>query len=115
MYAVLALICASNFIIVMRKIRKTHFSMMMLVGGTWGVFESALLAVILGVFSFPQSLTEIALILSLAGFTFLGQIFFVLAVKYENAGPLSIARTTESIYTFLWQFLFLGIVPDYIR
>ncbi|ODN00890.1 Solute carrier family 35 member G1 [Orchesella cincta] len=114
MYATGALLCTATFLILMRKIRKTHFALMMLVGGTWGVFEAGMLAIILGVFSVPTNSTGISLIVALMLFTFLGQTCFVLAVKYENAGPLSIARTSESLYAFLWQFLFLGIIPDII-
>ncbi|CAL8125842.1 unnamed protein product [Orchesella dallaii] len=114
MYAIAALLCTATFLILMRKIRRTHFALMMLVGGTWGVFEAGMLAVIMGVFTFPNSSTDIGLIVALMFLTFLGQTCFVLAVKYENAGPLAIARTSESIYAFLWQFLFLGIIPDTI-
>lgn len=115
MLAILALLCTAAFILIMRKIRKTHFALMMLVGGLWGIFEAGVLAVIMGVFTLPKNSTDFSLIVGLALLTFLGQTCFVLAVKYENAGPLAIARTTEAIFAFLWQFLFLDVVPDFVR
>lgn len=115
MYAVLALFCTATFLILMRKIRETHFALLMLVGGVWGVLESAALSAILGVLTWPQSILDWGLLSSLMLLTFCGQTCFVLAVKFENAGPLAIARTSESIYAFIWQYLFLSIVPDFIR
>ncbi|CAL8125840.1 unnamed protein product [Orchesella dallaii] len=114
MIALAGLMCTAVYLILMRKIRKTHFALMMIVGGAFGMFGCGISAYLLGLLKIPDNETDVILIIVLSLLTFLGQAFFVLAVKYEKAGPLSIARTSESIFAFLWQFLFLGVVPDMI-
>ena len=45
--------------------------------------------------------------------SFLGCI--TLALQYEEAGPIALCRTCDVIFSFVWQFAFLGIVPDLFR
>jgi drug/metabolite transporter (DMT)-like permease len=38
-----------------------------------------------------------------------------LALKLENAGPVTLIRSCDVIFAFLLQFIFLGVVPDLLR
>ncbi|CAG7821849.1 unnamed protein product, partial [Allacma fusca] len=61
---------------------------------------------------FPHTGMDWFLACTLAAFAFAGQSFFTQALKYEEAGPVSLIRTSEVIFTFLWQMIFLNQLPD---
>lgn len=52
------------------------------------------------------------LAIALASLTFLGQTCITLAFKFEQAGTVSLCRTFDIVFAYVWQFVFLGVVPD---
>jgi drug/metabolite transporter (DMT)-like permease len=49
---------------------------------------------------------------ALALFSFGGQILLTLALQREQAGPVSIARSADIVFAFIWQVLFFHVVPN---
>lgn len=43
------------------------------------------------------------------------QLFLIFALKCDNAGPVALMKTSDIIFAFLWQMVFIQIFPDYIR
>ena len=41
------------------------------------------------------------------------QIVLILALKAEQTGPVSLVRTLDIIFGFIWQFIFWQILPDF--
>ncbi|CAG7825877.1 unnamed protein product, partial [Allacma fusca] len=48
----------------------------------------------------------------LAIFVFVTQTSTIVALKYEQAGPVSLVKTSSVVFAFIWQYLFLEIIPD---
>lgn len=80
--------------------------------GVLGSIESIILALVAGVFEFPADPWEWILALGLILFTYAGQTALILALKFEEAGPVSLIQTTDVVFAFLWQLIFLGVYPD---
>lgn len=38
-----------------------------------------------------------------------------LALKNEDAGPVSLIRSCDVIFAFIFQYIFLGVIPDTLR
>ncbi|OXA38335.1 hypothetical protein Fcan01_26818 [Folsomia candida] len=110
--AVVSMACGSALLILIRNIRQTHFSLMLLVGGGWGVGQSGVLGWALGVLKVPDTMWVWFLMWCLCLMTFLGQIGIIMALKYENAGPVAVIRSSEVLFAYLWQLQFFGVYPD---
>jgi drug/metabolite transporter (DMT)-like permease len=106
------MICAALMVIITRKIREVHFALMMTVFGIIGVAQALILAQ--GLVKIPTSLVapESGLVAGVALFSALGQLGVILAVKYEQAGPVSLLRSNDVIFSFILQFFFLNVIPD---
>lgn len=42
-------------------------------------------------------------------------LLIVLALQIEEAGTVALVRTCEVIFTFIWQWILLNKIPDWIR
>lgn len=74
---------------------------------------NAIVCTILSEWAFPNP-AEWGFLLGFGFSDFLAQTFIYMAVVVEVAMFVSIISTFEVILTFLWQFLFLHIAPDWI-
>jgi drug/metabolite transporter (DMT)-like permease len=79
-----------------------------------GIAQSAIMAYTLGHghLSVPTGLSDSLLTGGVALLSFIGQIAIILALKFEQAGPVSLLRSLDVIFGFLLQFAFLGVAPD---
>jgi len=86
---------------------------MTLVFGLIGVAQAYIMAKSFGGdLSIPQGLGDSLLTLGVAGLSFLGQMSIVLALKFEQAGPVALIRSCDVIFGFLLQYIFLNEIPD---
>ncbi|CAL8091693.1 unnamed protein product [Orchesella dallaii] len=101
-------------VIILRYICHVHYAFINFVYGVVGTVGSLLLCFFVGQgkFQFPENGHDWFLAGSIAGLTFMGINLFTLALKYEQAGTFALIRTSEIVFTFLWQFIFLNIKPD---
>jgi drug/metabolite transporter (DMT)-like permease len=117
----MALACmffSALIIVFQRYLREVHFSLVSLSSGIWGVLQCTVLAFTFGVFELPDQNSDPKVIIYLSGLaflTFFAQSFIVLALKFEQAGPVSITQSCDVIFAFMWQFVFLSVIPDYFR
>ncbi|XP_013399657.1 solute carrier family 35 member G1 [Lingula anatina] len=102
---------ASITFVIVRKISHVHYTTIIFCFGVWGMIQTfvSLLAV-QGLKDPPTGLPRI-LIMLIGVFSFLGQIFFTIAMKYENAGPISVTRASEVPLAYLWQYVFFSEIP----
>jgi len=110
--ASLSMLCASGVLIIMRNLQKVHFSLMMFVLGIWGVFEAGVLAISLDVLKVPELLPDIVMLCGVATLTFFGQLFVLLAIRMGQVGSVSVIRSCDIFFSFLWQYLFLKTEPE---
>ncbi|ODM97265.1 Solute carrier family 35 member G1 [Orchesella cincta] len=113
-FAVGSLFCSALIVIITRKIREVHFTVMTLVFGIIGVVQAGLLIHFLGSYTttLPTELFDSLLIAGVGGLSFLGQMSIVLALKFENAGPVALIRSCDVLFGFLFQYIFLDVAPD---
>lgn len=109
-----ALFCASITIVITRKLRSINFAVLLFGFGIVGVTVSGILSFSYGVFEMPWNLTDALLTLLLSCLAFIGQIFSVLAVKYEESGVISVVKISYVLFAFIWQILLLHMYPDLI-
>jgi len=83
--------------------------------GVEGTLECAVLAFACGVFELPQSGLEWGLLVALVLITWGGQTSLILALQFEQAGVVSLINSTDTIFAFILQFIFLSVIPDMYR
>ncbi|ODN02168.1 hypothetical protein Ocin01_04506 [Orchesella cincta] len=110
-----SMLCIAITIIMMRFLQNVYHGLINLVFGVWGALQTTLLAVALGVLEYPHDLQDALLMMATGVVFFMGQTFLALALQFEEAGPVSLVRTSEVVFAFIWQFLFLKVSPDIFR
>lgn len=88
---------------------------MMLTYGLIGTIECALISYYFQVLYLPSSAQDWVYCGLLVLLTFLAQICLISALKYEESGPVSLIQSCDVVFAFVWQFLFLSILPDIFR
>ena len=73
------------------------FAIVQTVISTWALNELCL----------PACGQDRYLMVLLAIFSFAGQILLTMALQREQAGPVSIARSADVLFAFLWQVTFV--------
>lgn len=109
------MILATVSYVILRYIRTLHFSVTAVGFGAWGTIENLTLAIVFGVLSLPEGSNDWCLAAGLILLTFIGQVFVILAFKCEQAGFVSLFKTSDVVFAFLWQIIFLGRIPDQYR
>ena len=112
--ALTASITASFAIVIVRKLGSgVHFSLSMLYAAWEGVIFVLIFMAIAGISPIPcfHSLPHV---LGVAVLYFLGQVFRTVALQREKAGTISLIQTSQVIFSFALQYIFLGEVPTLI-
>ncbi|KAK9499071.1 hypothetical protein O3M35_003584 [Rhynocoris fuscipes] len=107
-----ATLFGANAYILLRVLKGLHFSVIMINFGTFALIETLCISWFLGVLCLPQCGLERLLILALGIFSFGGQILLTISLQLEQAGPVSIARSADIVFAFIWQVLFFKEVPN---
>lgn len=81
-----SLLCSALIVIITRKIRKVHFTVMTIVFGVIGVAQALILIYFFGTFNMPTEWFDSLLVAGIASLSWLGQMSIVLALKFEQAG-----------------------------
>jgi drug/metabolite transporter (DMT)-like permease len=105
-------------------IEKVHYSISIIYGGYFGIPISLLISIFFystGLHAHSSSLLEngpIDILIQI-GYSFLSgffgvmaQLFLNFALAYEDASKIAIFKTTDLIFTFLFQFYLIGIKKD---
>ncbi|EEB11253.1 transmembrane protein, putative [Pediculus humanus corporis] len=117
--AVLATIFMALNIVVIRKCKDVHFSIVVLQLSTWSLIFSGILLYILVEFNgdkivIPQGtnewlLTSLVSVLGLAG-----QVLVARALGIEDAGKVAVIRSLDIILAFFLQVTVFGEIPDWM-
>jgi len=102
-------------VLTLRVVRKIHVSVVILVYGLITFTGGLLLCLIIGEFTFPQNGLHWIYGVSIAALTYISQWTLTLALKFEQAGPIALVRCSEIVFSFAWDFIFLGVHPDPFR
>lgn len=114
--AVGAMLCLSTKFAITRKIKETHYLLMTLFLGGCGFLISFPLFLAFEDFEsiVPKRWEEVLLVAGLMS-AFCSIAFINLALKNEDAGPVSLIRSCDVIFAFLFQYIFLSVIPDTLR
>ena len=107
-------IFAASVIILLRKLKETDPYVIMFNFGwiAWMVSGTATF-LFQGQVVLPKSLTDAGLLLTLAVLSFFGQLTLTFSLRTEQAGPVSVMRSTvDIVLVFIWQVLFFHEIPD---
>ena len=114
MLALTASITVSLAIVIVRKLGAgVHFSLSMLYAAWEGVVFVLIFMGIAGISPIP-CFHSLPYILACVVLFFLGQIFRTVALQREKAGTISLIQTSQVIFSFINQYIFLGEVPTLI-
>jgi len=84
-----ALVMSALSLIIVRRLRLVHYTLLTLSYGIAGTIESLSLASATRVLDHPHGIKEWGFLTSLILALFLSEAFLVLALKFEKAGPVS--------------------------
>lgn len=105
--AILSTIFSANVIILLRALRGVHFSVVMVNFGFFStLFTFFVIYYSIG-FCIPPCKDRF-LILLIALFSFGGQILLTLSLNLEDSGPVSVARSSDIVFSFIWQIIFFN-------
>ena len=111
--AFLSMLLNSFVIIILRRLRKVHWLLILVAFGILGVLENVIVAATLGVLELPVGIYDCLLAYGAFPTTvFSAEIFIMLALKFDEAGPVVLVGTSGVIFSFLLQFVFFGVPPD---
>lgn len=110
--ALSATLFGANAYVLLQALKGLHFSVIMTNFGAFALVQTMAATWIQGALCWPACGIERLLVVALGVFSFGGQILLTLALQMEQAGPVSIARSADIVFTFIWQVLFFQEVPN---
>jgi drug/metabolite transporter (DMT)-like permease len=113
-----AALCGTLFtainIVVMRKCKDVHFSVVVFQFSFWSLVISSLILGFFGEIEMPEnSVNEWVLVLLVAVFGVSGQILVAIALSHEGAGRVAVTRSLDIVLAYVLQVLIFGEVPDW--
>lgn len=108
-----ATLFGANVYVLLRALKGIHFSVIMTNFGMIALVQCFLVTWLIGALCLPRCGTDRILIVALAIFSFGGQILLTLALQFEQAGPVAIARSSDIVFAFIWQIIFFDDLPNW--
>ncbi|XP_050070445.1 solute carrier family 35 member G1 [Anopheles maculipalpis] len=102
----------ANAYVLLRALKGLHFSVIMSNFGAFALLYTLIVCYYIGALCWPLCGTDRLLVIALALFSFGGQILLTLALQYEQAGPVAIARSADIVFAFIWQIMFFKETPS---
>jgi hypothetical protein len=102
-------------IVMIRHLHQIHHCITLVGFGGFGTIEAALLAWGFDVMEFPTEDMDILKAVGIGLLSCGSQMFLIFALKCDNAGPVALVKTTDVLYAFVWQMIFIQDMPDSIR
>ncbi|XP_022708104.1 solute carrier family 35 member G1-like isoform X2 [Varroa jacobsoni] len=111
--ALLSTFFSAAVYVLLRKLRDIDHFVIMLNFGWVAILETLTITLLFGTFTPPRSPMDQLLIGILCIFSFIGQLCLTHALQNEQAGPVSVVRSTvDIILVFIWQLIFFAEIPD---
>ncbi|CAL1281331.1 unnamed protein product [Larinioides sclopetarius] len=116
----IGLACAFSCIIILsmtfvslRKMLDVHFSIILLYFGVIGAIENAILIYFFSYYSFPRCGWDSLMMMMMGVFGFGGHCFLTMAFQVEEAGIVSVMKSSSDIVVSLvLQVIFFELIPD---
>jgi drug/metabolite transporter (DMT)-like permease len=108
--AIASAIFTANAMIIIRVLRDLHHSAVVCNFGIFACAFTLVLLVTTNSFCLPACENRF-LVLLLGIFSFWGQLLLTMSLRLEEAGVISIARSTTIVFAFIWQMIFFNQIP----
>ncbi|GFY70336.1 solute carrier family 35 member G1 [Trichonephila inaurata madagascariensis] len=106
-------IILSVTIVSLRKMKDVHFSVVLVYFGVIGAIENGSLVYLLAEYSLPECGWDATLMMLVGVLGFFGHCFLVMAIQVEEAGIVSIMKSsTDIIISLILQIIFFDLSPD---
>jgi hypothetical protein len=102
-------------IVMIRHLNQIHHCITLVGFGGFGTAEAAILTWGFDVMEFPTETMDILKACAIGLLSCGSQLFLIFALKCDNAGPVALVKTSDVLFAFLWQMVFIQIFPDLIR
>ncbi|KAG8537430.1 hypothetical protein GDO81_024379, partial [Engystomops pustulosus] len=113
--AVASAVCASLTLVVLRKMGKSvHYLLSIWFYAVIGLIECVIALFVIGAWSLPYCGIDRWLLVFIGILGLGGQAFLVKALHIEKAGPVSVMRTMDVVFAFIFQALFLDRIPTWL-
>ncbi|CAL8103005.1 unnamed protein product [Orchesella dallaii] len=114
MYAFLCMTSATITTIVIRYLNNVHYAVTMFALGLCGTIEGLLVTLFTSPLEYPSwNVEDWGLACVIGGLCFCGQLTMTMALQIEEAGIVSLVRTCDVIFSFVWQVMFLNEEADF--
>lgn len=110
--AISSTLFGANAYVTLRALKGIHYSVIMSNFGAFALVYTVGISWFLNVLCMPYCTPDRWLVLALGIFSFLGQILLTISLQLEEAGPISIARSADIVFAFIWQILFFKEIPS---
>lgn len=110
--AISSTLFGANAYVTLRALKGIHYSVIMSNFGAFALVYTIAIGWCLKVLCMPYCSSDRWLVLALGIFSFLGQILLTISLQLEEAGPISIARSADIVFAFVWQILFFKEIPS---
>lgn len=108
--AIASAVFTANAMILIRVLRDLHHSVVICNFGLFACGFTFLVLLTTNGFCLPSCENRF-LVLVLGIFSFLGQILLTISLRLEEAGVISITRSTTIVFAFIWQVIFFNQIP----
>ncbi|XP_044153996.1 solute carrier family 35 member G1 [Bufo gargarizans] len=113
--AVFCAIGASLTFVLLRKMGKSvHYLLSVWYYAVIGLIECVIVLFVMGAWTLPYCGLNRWLLVLIGLLGLGGQIFLVKALQIEKAGPVSVMRTMDVVFAFIFQTLFLHRIPTWL-
>lgn len=101
-------------IVMIRHLHQIHHCITLVGFGMFGTAEAGALAWGFNVLEFPSQDIDILKAFAIGLLSCGSQLFLIFALKCDNAGPVALVKSSDVLFAFLWQMVFIQTFPDLI-
>ncbi|XP_064630637.1 solute carrier family 35 member G1-like [Lineus longissimus] len=98
--------------IALRRLKNVHFATILFTYSIWGMLQSGIFAYIAGAWTIPKDPICWAYMVGVGGFSVCALSCLTIALKTENAGSVSVLRSSDLLFAFIWEMIFLNEFPN---
>lgn len=115
LYAIGSMLLASIVYCILRYLKDVHYSIFGIFIGVTGVSFGLGMTFGLGVFVMPATGQDLVYFISLAGLVCFSSISIVIALQNEEAFVVSLVRSCDVVFSFVWEMCLNQTYPDWYR
>jgi drug/metabolite transporter (DMT)-like permease len=110
--SLLSCVCSVGLFLSARKVSHVHFSVMTFHTAVWGTITSAVMTSAFGEWRAPDSNLQWVYLFGVAVVGCISVVLVFQALRFEEAGAVSMVRTSEIPFSYILQIIFIDQYPN---